>query len=90
MIPDLFFTSDVVLLIFTIHIIIVYGLSTFNRNKLLVMEPRVSGQIVERRFAECHFAECISPNVILPMCFWPTCQKVEILNVEMRFADMPF
>ena len=53
------------------------------------LEP-VSGQIAERRFAECHFAECVSPNVILPMCFLPTCKKFEMLNVEMRFADMPF
>ena len=30
------------------------------------------------------------PNVILPMYFLPTCKKVEMLNVEMRFTDMPF
>ena len=57
---------------------------------LQVLPIKVSGQIAERRFAECHFAECISPNVILPMCFLPTCKKVEMLNDEMRFADMPF
>ena len=51
---------------------------------------RVSGQIAERRFAECHFAECISSNVILQMCFCRHVKKSKCLKLKCNLPTCLF